>query len=161
MTGNPNIHEGGSMRKVASALLACVGISLVALAMLSMERPADAQPRRPFDNRNLRGNYAFAGVQCCVLGQFNADGVGNITGSHTLAGGNDVHHESLSCTYEVFPNGTGTMTCTTVKLDGPDVGSSATGTNDFVLADGGGELFSIDTNQGGEVEGLVSVAKRQ
>jgi hypothetical protein len=150
------------MQKVASALLACIGISLVVLALLSsMGRPAGAQPSRSFDNRDLRGNYAFAAAHCCVIGRFNADGAGNMTGSHTLAGGNDVHHESLSCTYEVFANGTGEMTCTTVKLDGPDVGSSATGTNDFVLADGGNELFSIDTNQGGEVEGLVSIAKRQ
>jgi hypothetical protein len=140
--------------------LAAVAVVLASLAALDLT--ASAQPGRAFRNSDLRGDYAFAGVNCCVLGQFTADGAGGITGTLTLAGGKDVHHESLTCTYSVNPNGTGTMTCDTQKLDGPDKGSTSTGgTSDIVLADGGREMFGINTDLGGEVEGLISIARRQ
>jgi hypothetical protein len=128
------------MSKISSAIVS--GLALIALVVAlawSFEGPASAQPGGGFRNRDLGGDYAFAAVQCCIIGRFTADGAGNLVGTHTLAGGNDVHHESLECTYSVNPDGTGAMTCDTEKLDGPDAGSTATGTFDFVLADGGRE----------------------
>ena len=101
-----------------------------------------------FSNRDLRGDYAFAAQSCCVVGRFSADGAGLIVGYHTPAGGNDVHHERSECTYAVNPDGTGTMTCNTEKLDGPDAGSmSFGGTSDFILVDRGREIFAINTNE--------------
>jgi hypothetical protein len=44
----------------------------------------------------------------------------------------------------------------------PDKGSTSTGgTSDIVLVDGGREMFEINTDLGGEVEGLISIARRQ
>jgi len=149
------------MKKISGTLLISAGIAISFMLLWSSESTAIST----FNNGNLKGDYAFAASAWPdggVAGRLTADGAGNITnGFLTLAGGGDVHHESLNCTYAVFPDGTGTMTCHTMKLDGPGMGDTASGTSDLVLVDGGKEFYGIDTNLGGEVEGLVSMAKRQ
>lgn len=145
------------MKKLVGALLPTLGIAVVFTLLWSSPSTAVGT----FTNRHLRGDYAFTSQTCCVLGRFTADGAGHFSGSLTLAGGGDVHHESIDCDYNVSPDGAGTMNCSTVKLDGPGIGDSSTGTNEFVLLNGGQEVFVMNNEPGGEVEGLVTIAKRQ
>jgi hypothetical protein len=144
------------MKKSIRTLLPSMGVAVAFTLLWSSQSTAVG-----FSNRHLRGDYAFTAQTCCVLGRFTADGAGHFSGSLTLAGGGDVHHESMDCDYNVAPDGTGTMNCTTVKLDGPGIGDTATGTNEFVLLNRGEEVFVMNNEPGGEVEGLVTIAKRQ
>ena len=126
--------------------------------------------RARFTNADFKGDYAFAGTTDAskgilatggIIGRFAADGRGHITdGVMTLAGGGELNHESLTCTYTVSPNGMGSMACNTVRLDGPRAGEKSSATFEFVLADGGREFFSVVPNPG-DVQGLVSIGQRQ
>jgi hypothetical protein len=146
----------------ARAAVSAFAVATLALAFVASSGwPVEAQPGRGFRDSDLRGGYAFAGVNCCVIGQLTADGAGNMSGTTTLADDLDAHHESIDCTYSIMPSGRGSMACTTEKLDGPDAGSTSSVMMDLVLADGGNEFFSIVAEADSEVGGLVGMAKRQ
>src|SRR4029079_7978993 len=97
-------------------------IPVVIAVVITLASSSNSTAVGPFSNHDFRGNYGFGAQSCCVMGQLSADGAGHATGVLTLAGGGDVHHESLNCTYNIIADGRGTMNCTTVKLDGPGIG---------------------------------------
>lgn len=104
-------------------------VVVLALCLLAPSRPtaaawADHGAGNGFSVRDLRGRYvisqsgfAFIGrpddpQPTAIVGQFTADGAGNIVGSRTLnLGGLFTQTDDFTCTYTVEPSGQGVASC--------------------------------------------------
>ena len=136
---------------------------LVAAVAAAAVHPASAA--RDFSNADVRGSYGsqFDGfistpagtAPVAAVGRFVADGEGTIRdGVRTLSVNGQILHQTLTCTYDVAPDGTGTATCH-VRTDGVPSGTEHF---DFVIVDNGAEAFFTSTDPGFTIRGE---AKRQ
>jgi len=106
-----------------------------------------------FTNANLSGGYAFAGNGIsgnsaeASLGVITADGNGNITAGEFTAdiGGTVCHLTSLTGTYSINTNGTGTVTVNGT-LDQQSINNGCTQTQStlaLAIANGGNSIVVI------------------
>lgn len=123
---------------------------------------------RQFNNASIRGNYGFALsgrayvpvsatppfalFDVVAVGQFRADGSGNITNaSRTLNINGQISPQTFTCTYLVQPNGTGSAVCSVIE-------TGITETFSFTLNSQTKEIQFIATNAGAIISGI---AKKQ
>ena len=144
-------------------LMKKTALAAVVLAVLACGTTAQADER--FNNKSLRGAWGFnahgflgattpAQTPASAMGRNTYDGAGGCTSDAKLnAGGTVLTLNSISCTYTVFPDGTGTQ---------ETVYAVGTFTTDFVLVDNAKEFLFIvsDTAQPGTTV-ASGVAKRQ
>ncbi len=115
---------------IASVLVALA----IGIAMSSGDGILTAQPQRVFSTASIRGSYATS--YCVALtnpsgltqflsgtGVFHADGAGHVTGQETTNTNGQVCSGTMTGTYTVNPDGTGTLSVTfTATTPGcPDV----------------------------------------
>jgi hypothetical protein len=122
-----------------------------------------------FANRDFKGDYAFHldGVLTsapgsavvtaydAAIGQFTADGAGNITqGTRSVSANGTIVEETFTCTYNVNPNGRGKATC--------NFSVFGISTLDIVLWDDGNEFyFNVTSMSTSGKPVLQGVGKRQ
>lgn len=96
-------------------------------------------------NANVTGTWGYQiGV---AVGQFTADGLGNLTGSQTLNQSGTILAQTYTGTYAVKANCTGTMII--------NVTGGGTSHVSFVLDEGKKGAQVIDTDSGGTGEGIA------
>jgi hypothetical protein len=130
-----------------------VGIGALGLAAgLALVPLAVGEARERCTTESLRGEYGFKGngsvvlsnasdADVAVAGRTVFDGRGGLTGTDTASFNGTIARETSSGTYEVRADCTGSET---FKV-------SPTGTTvnaDFVIVDGGREVFFIETDPG-------------
>lgn len=108
-----------------------------------------------FSNANIQGRYVFSANgtasnvgPVAVIGQFIADGFGNITnGVNTVSLNGQIIQQTFTCSYNVSSNGTGTSACpvTTISSDSP---GPATSTFSFVITNKSSEIEFVQTDPG-------------
>ena len=86
-------------------------------------------------------------IPLASVGRMTFDGVGNVSGKDTNSFGGGVTRYPLNGTYTVERDCTGTLTLT--LPDGFVI------TNDFIIVDGGKEIFLIQTNPGTVITGVL------
>ena len=107
---------------VATILLSVLGMTTI-LVTSFVSPSAEADGRRGFSERDIRGDYsvAFDGEitegplvgHAVAVGRVRSDGRGNFVFSRTLnVNGTTVLRQRGSCTYSVNRDGTGTADCT-------------------------------------------------
>ena len=114
----------------------CLFTLLLGVLLLFATGKANAQ--KVFSEKSVRGFYGFSfqgeivGVgPVAAIGALEADGNGNITTASRTININGVPiQQTFTCTYSVYPDGTGSAVC---PLDDPLPGAPAVETFDFVL----------------------------
>lgn len=99
-----------------------------------------ANADKAFSEKSVRGSYGFSfqgeivGVgSVAAVGVLEADGKGNINpASRTININGLPIQQTFTCTYSVYPDGTGSAVC---PLDDPLPGAPPEETFDFVLVD--------------------------
>jgi len=121
------------------------------ILLMFVAAAAEARADR-FDEGDIRGDYVFtfdgsAGTApVAAVGRFVGDGRGNLlNGSRTLVVAGAKYEQTLTCTYTVDPDGSGTATC---PVDG-----NGTETFSFVLFKHGDETYLVGTTAGFTVHG--------
>lgn len=110
---------------------------------------AQAQGTANCSNAGIKGTLGFHGggwnvskslIPVAFVAQVKADGAGNVSGTQQGSFGGSIYSVSLSGTYMVNANCTGTITYT--------MSGGSTSHGNFVLVNGGASLLSIQTDAG-------------
>jgi hypothetical protein len=129
-------------------------VRLLAFALVGVLASAPAAlAGKKFSEADIKGPYGFAFdgtvgvVPVSSVGQFTADGSGNLTGSRVLNAGGGSVPQTFTCTYTVNDDGTGHASCV-VTPGGPE-------SFDFVLVDKGKEAYFIGSGPGVLIRGVA------
>jgi hypothetical protein len=133
------------MKTLRSAAVTAVVVGLLLGAALEARSES-----APYSNFSLRGVYhlTFTGVSPTSgkvesgVGIFVADGTGKLTGTEVVNRGT-VCNVSITATYAINPNGTGTLNA---SYTGTTPGCSGTFNSALLLSDGGAVVRAISTD---------------
>jgi hypothetical protein len=133
------------MRTLRSTAVMAVVVGL----LLGTALEAGSEPA-PYSIFSLRGTYhlTFTGVSVTTgqlqtgIGIFVADGTGKLTGTEVVNRG-IVCNLSVTATYAINPNGTGTLNAT---FTGATPGCSGTFNSALLLSEGGAVVRAISTD---------------
>jgi hypothetical protein len=129
------------------AHLICVVIALAA-ALLTLTARDSVAASPEFSKYDLRGTYivTYSGVTSSGqlesgFGIYTSDGLGNITGTETFnSGGTVCQNVSITATYNVVANGTGTLHATYTS---PTPGCSGQYNDALILFDGANSVRAV------------------
>lgn len=138
------------MRRLVPTLLLASALGLCAAF-----RPAPTTPPG-WGQHSLHGPYGFTYDGTALglgpvasSGRIDFDGFGHVAASFTTSVGGVPFTGTFTGTYQVEPDGTGS-----VRVDLPWLGTSATG--DFVVVDHGGGAYFTSTDRGYSVAGRTT-----
>jgi len=148
------------VRSAATFLAGCLAAGAVlAATRADAHREPWREGPREFSARDFNGNYGMLetgkaeGADFIEVALVRADGAGALTIEFVATLGAELRIESsVTCTYEVKPNGMGAMFCI-------DDNSGQATDGDFVLSDGGREVKII--TRPNEAGWTTAVARRQ
>ena len=123
----------------------------VVLGMIVGAAPGAARAQTVHSNYNLLGTYrisfivfsAASGKLESGVGILVADGLGRITGTEVFNTGTTVCNVTVSGTYFINPNGTGTLSA---SFTSPAPGCTGTFNSSLLLYNGGSLVKSISTD---------------
>jgi hypothetical protein len=145
--------------RIAAALGFVLTLSHLAAARQEA-RPEEAFRSRPCSNRTIRGDFGIkfngasdAGGAIASVTRISFDGSGNFTGADVSSFGGHIIRRTLTGTYQVNSDCTGTLEFLSNVSTPPH-----TAPGDFVIVRGGDEFFIINSEEGVTANG---VGKRQ
>ncbi len=153
-----------STRTIAVGRIAAASAFLLALPLCAAAqqeaRAEEAFRSRPCSNRTIRGDFGIkfngasdAGGAIASVTRISFDGSGKFTGADVSSFGGHIIRRTLTGTYQVNSDCTGTLEFLSNITTPPH-----TSPGDFVIVSGGDEFFIINSEEGVTANG---VGKRQ